>query len=73
MIVLAYNGSGTAKPCFESVISRLNAKRPQSIKVSIKNNPAHMPAFDILYLNGKDLLKTKLEDRISILEDLISP
>ncbi|MFB0832712.1 hypothetical protein ACEU2D_24385 [Brevibacillus laterosporus] len=61
------------KPCFESVMQRLLTKNEQQIKHLSRTLPSHFVAFDILYLNGRDLTKLPLNERLEILNSVISP
>lgn len=61
------------KPCFESVMQRLQTKNEQQIKHLSRTLPSHFVAFDILYLNGRDLTKLPLNERLEILNSVISP
>ncbi|QDX94634.1 DNA polymerase LigD [Brevibacillus laterosporus] len=61
------------KPCFESVMKRLMTKNDQQIERLSHTLPSHFVAFDILYLNDKDLTKLPLYERLDILNSVISP
>lgn len=54
-------------PCFESVMTRFSASKELSIKKYMKDLPAHFVVWDILYLNGKALNHTELEERLRLL------
>ncbi|WP_274363526.1 RNA ligase family protein [Paenibacillus thermotolerans] len=64
MIVMGADG----KPCFDSLMERFSAKK--SINRLANKMPAHFVAFDILYLNGKDVTKLPIEKRLSLLQDV---
>lgn len=54
---------------FQETIQR---KRKHSIDEKIKELPLHLMAFDIMYLNGEDLLDKSYEYRRKLLEETIS-
>ncbi|RXT03581.1 RNA ligase family protein [Ammoniphilus sp. CFH 90114] len=58
-------------PCFESVMSRFQASNELSIRRGVKTMPAHFVAYDILYLNNKDITKLPLKERLDILYDTV--
>jgi DNA ligase-1 len=55
------------KPCFESVMSRFQASNELSIRRGSKSQPAHFVAYDILYLDDKDITSLPLEERLEFL------
>jgi DNA ligase-1 len=59
------------KPCFESIMQRFNTSNDISIKYLTSSMPAHFVAFDILYLEGKNLTKLPLYDRLEFLKKVI--
>ncbi len=59
------------KPCFESVIARFLTKDELSIRRGLRTQPAHFVAYDILYLNGQDVTKLPLQDRLSLLYEVV--
>lgn len=61
------------KPCFESVMSRFNASREGTIKQLMQKYPAHMPVWDILYVDGRSLVSTPLEERQQWLKKIVEP
>lgn len=61
------------KPCFESVMKRFMTKNNKQVKRLSQILPAHFVAFDILYLNDKDLTMLPLVERLSILNSIIFP
>jgi DNA ligase 1 len=67
MIVLDDN----AKPCFESVMKRFQTISQFNIDHLAVTLPAHFVAFDIIYLNGKDLTKLPLAQRLELLEQIV--
>lgn len=73
---LAYNESTEEFLPFQETIQR---KRKYGINEKIKELPLHLMAFDIMYLEGEDLLNKPYETRRELLEkaiagsDVISP
>ncbi|MFB0831424.1 DNA polymerase LigD [Brevibacillus laterosporus] len=61
------------KPCFESVMKRFMTKNEQQVKRLSQTLPSHFVAFDILFLNDKDLTKLPLHERLDILQSIITP
>lgn len=61
------------RDCFESVLKRFQTKTETNIKRLAKMLPAHFVAFDVLYLNGKDVTKLDQEHRLEILNQIITP
>ncbi|WP_256865485.1 RNA ligase family protein [Paenibacillus sp. 32352] len=59
------------KPCFETMLERFQARKPTDLLIASK--PVSFAAFDILYLNGKDLTKMKLTDRLDLLKKVVTP
>nr|WP_238162659.1 RNA ligase family protein [Cohnella sp. AR92] len=59
------------KPCFETLMERFQARK--SVDRLAGSKPVSFAAFDILYLNGKDLTKLKLIDRLDILKKVVTP
>jgi len=68
MIVLDEQG----KPCFESVMKRLQTTKQSSIQYLSTSLPAHFVAFDILY-HSKPLISLPLKDRLQILDSIVIP
>jgi len=62
----------TARPNFEQTMSRFHASG-QKINHLMKSKPNVFFAFDILQLNGEPLVHRKLNDRLSILQEVIQP
>lgn len=56
------------KPVLEHVLHRLKTNKPD-----LKNRPAQFMVFDILHLNGQDLLNLPLIERLDILQSLKLP
>ncbi|WP_257968075.1 ATP-dependent DNA ligase [Peribacillus deserti] len=57
------------KPCWESVMKRFQARK--SVELVSRELPAHFVAFDILKIDGKDITKKPLEERLAILEQVV--
>jgi ATP-dependent DNA ligase len=58
-------------PCFEHVLSRLNASREGTIKQLMQKYPAHMPVWDVLYVNDCSLVSVPIEERQQWLKKII--
>lgn len=52
-----------AKPVFSKVISRMHTKGSAAIERAAKVNPACLYAFDMMYLDGKDIRSKPIETR----------
>ena len=65
---LAYNEATGEYMQFQETIQR---KRKHSIKEKIEELPLHLMAFDIMYLNGEDMLNHTYESRRAKLEVLL--
>jgi bifunctional non-homologous end joining protein LigD len=61
------------RPSFELLQSRVNLQDKGSIKTAMKQIPVMYMAFDLLYLDGRSLLNTAIEDRKAMLQELIVP
>lgn len=68
MIVLANN-----KPSFAGILKRDLKKDETAISISAYQNPATYIPFDLLRLDGQDLLKEPVERRLGILREIIIP
>ena len=66
---LAFNEATAEFMPFQETIQR---KRKHGIEEAIETMPLRLFAFDIMYLNGKDLLCEPYEKRRAVLEDLLS-
>lgn len=58
------------KPCWESVMQRFQAGK--SVKWLAEEFPAQFVAFDILYINGEDVTQKPLEERLALLDQVVS-
>ncbi|MEK6914284.1 MAG: ATP-dependent DNA ligase [Nanoarchaeota archaeon] len=56
---------------FEAISQRI--KRKHNIDKLVKEIPVEINAFDIIYLNGKELIEEPFEKRTKLLRDLIKP
>jgi bifunctional non-homologous end joining protein LigD len=61
------------RPSFESLQSRVNLQDKGAIKKAMKSIPVTYMAFDLLYLDGRSLLATPVEERKAMLRELIVP
>jgi DNA ligase 1 len=62
-----------ARPCFEYVMERFQARRSDSIRRLSQSTPASFAAFDVLYLNDRKVTQLPLMDRIALLEKAVIP
>lgn len=60
------------KPSFPTVMQRDLAGNPSTIKLFTRVLPIAYMVFDLLYLNGQDLRRKTLTERIALLEDLFT-
>ncbi|WP_409294953.1 hypothetical protein V1498_17310 [Peribacillus sp. SCS-26] len=56
-------------PCWKSVMKRFHASK--SINGLAFELPAHYAAFDTLYIEGKDITKRPIEERLEMLEEAV--
>lgn len=66
-IVAMVNG----RPSFEALQSRVNLQERVAITRASKTLPVMYVAFDLLYLDGRSLLATPVEDRKAMLQELV--
>ncbi len=59
------------RPSFERLQSRINLQNPRDIERAMKQIPVSFIAFDILYLDGRSLVKQPIEERKKILEQVV--
>lgn len=59
------------RPSFERLQSRINLQNERDIQRMMKQIPTTFIAFDLLYLDGRSLLKEPIEERKSLLQDLV--
>lgn len=69
--VVALDPAG--RPSFERLQPRIMASDPTAIANLARTRPVLFFAFDIAYLNGRDLRKTPLVERKQILQSIIKP
>ncbi|MED3554194.1 hypothetical protein [Cytobacillus praedii] len=63
---------GTPKPSFDDIMIRFQAFNQIKIEELVKQIPARFPAFDVLYLNGPVEASKPLEERLSLLEEIVT-
>jgi bifunctional non-homologous end joining protein LigD len=59
------------RPSFERLQSRMNLQNEREIARLSKEIPVSFVAYDLIYLDGKSLIKTPLEERRALLEELV--
>ena len=59
------------RPSFERLQSRINLQNPRDIERVAKQIPVTFIAFDLLYLDGRSLLKLPIEERKELLDELV--
>ncbi|MDQ3964790.1 MAG: non-homologous end-joining DNA ligase, partial [Actinomycetota bacterium] len=59
------------RPSFERLQSRINLQNPHDIARIAKQIPVSFVAYDILYIDGRSLLKAPLEERKQLLAEAI--
>ncbi|HYU87258.1 MAG TPA: DNA ligase, partial [Candidatus Bathyarchaeia archaeon] len=67
VVVLSKKGT----PDFGKLQNRFGIEDPKRVETARRANPVTYVAFDLLHLNGKDIIKNQLEIRKSTLHDLI--
>lgn len=68
--VVAFDGE---RPSFERLQSRINLQDRKQIERSMKDLPVSYVAFDLLYLDGRDLTHRPVEERRELLEQIVVP
>ena len=61
------------RPSFERLQSRINVSRDADIRRAMRDHPATYVVFDILRLDGRDLMQTALRIRKKTLKDVLTP
>lgn len=61
------------RPSFEKLQSRINLQNEHDIQRAMKAIPVTYIAFDLLYLDGRQLIGEKIEHRKELLEKLVVP
>jgi DNA ligase D-like protein (predicted ligase) len=67
IVVLGKKGT----PDFGRLQNRFGIQDPKQVETARSANPVTYVAFDLLHLNGKDVIKDQLENRKNTLRDLI--
>lgn len=68
-IVAMENG----RPSFERLQGRMNLQRDSDIEKAVKSIPVIFIVFDVIYLDGRSLTDTPVEERKEILTELVVP
>lgn len=61
------------KPSFQQLQSRMHAVSPQAVRRAARENPVIYIAFDLLYYNGRSLLREPWQTRRELLQANIIP
>jgi bifunctional non-homologous end joining protein LigD len=61
------------RPSFERLQSRINLRNERDIAQAMKSCPVTFVAFDLLYLDGRNLSDTPLIERKALLDELFVP
>lgn len=61
------------RPSFERLQSRINLQNRHDIERAVKQIPVTFVAYDVLYMDGRSLLKVPLEERKELLAAAIVP
>jgi bifunctional non-homologous end joining protein LigD len=61
------------KPSFEKLQSRMNLQNEHEIQRAMKSCPITYVVFDLLYLDGRNLISEPVEERKRLLADVIVP
>ena len=61
------------RPSFERLQSRINVTRDSDVRRAAHDHPATYVVFDILWLDGRDLMGTSLRIRKKTLKDVLRP
>ncbi|HSP65449.1 MAG TPA: DNA ligase D [Candidatus Deferrimicrobium sp.] len=69
--IVVMNNDG--RPSFERLQSRINVGRESDVRRAMRDNPATYVVFDILQLDGRDLMQTSLRIRKKTLNDVLTP
>jgi bifunctional non-homologous end joining protein LigD len=68
--IVAFDGQ---RPSFEKLQSRINLQNAREIQRATKSCPVTFIAFDLLYLDGKQVCSLPIEDRKELLEQIVVP
>ncbi|MBJ7593340.1 MAG: DNA ligase D [Candidatus Dormibacteraeota bacterium] len=69
--IVVMNDDG--RPSFERLQSRINVARDTDVRRAMRDSPATYVVFDILRLDGRDLMQTSLRIRKKTLKDVLTP
>jgi bifunctional non-homologous end joining protein LigD len=69
--IVVINDDG--RPSFERLQSRINVGRDSDVRRAMRENPATYVVFDVLRLDGRDLMTTSLRIRKKTLKDVLTP
>jgi bifunctional non-homologous end joining protein LigD len=69
--IVALNESGVSH--FELIQPRIHLKDANAIAKLAQKNPVHLYVFDLLYLNGFDLRRVPLIERMRLLQKIVKP
>ena len=61
------------RPSFERLQSRINVSREADVRRAMRDQPATFVIFDLLWLDGRDLMGTALRIRKKTLKDVLTP
>jgi DNA ligase D-like protein (predicted ligase) len=61
------------RPSFEKLQSRINVVNPRDVERVMKTIPVVYIAFDLLYLDGRDMTELPVEERKELLERIVVP
>ncbi|MDQ3646094.1 MAG: non-homologous end-joining DNA ligase [Actinomycetota bacterium] len=61
------------RPSFEHLQNRINIQDARAIERATKQIPVTYIAFDLLYLDGRSLIREPLEERKRLLEEIVVP
>jgi bifunctional non-homologous end joining protein LigD len=61
------------RPSFERLQSRINLQNTKDIERAMKTIPVCYIAFDLIYLDGRSLIKEPVETRKELLEQIVVP
>jgi bifunctional non-homologous end joining protein LigD len=67
--IVAFDAEG--RPSFETLQQRMNLKNEREIKRMSKQIPVTLVAFDLLWLDGNELIGLPLEERRELLEGVV--
>lgn len=68
--IVVLNADG--RPSFERLQSRINVTRDTDVRRAMRDHPATYAVFDLLWLDGRDLMDTSLRIRKKTLQDVLN-